>query len=132
MNKQITISLIILLSILSSCANKKQITKSTIETNTIEQIDESTNIIKSSNTKAQTNDSKKIIIQELIEETISDTLNHQTIQRTTKRKETIIKAGNVKIEQSDESYTTHNKHKQIQEKKKEDNKTTKTKHYQMK
>lgn len=120
--KKITISLIIL-TILTSCANKKQITKSSIETNTIEQIDESTNINSSSNTKTQTNDSTEIIIQELIEETISDSLNHQTIKRTTKRKQTIRKSGNVKIEQSEELDTIHKKHKQIQEKKKEDNKS---------
>lgn len=40
-----------------------------------------------------------------------------------------MKSGNVKIEQSEESDTSHNKHKQIQEKKKEDNKSTKTKQY---
>lgn len=127
--KQITISLIILLSILSSCANKKQITKSTIENNTIEQIDSISNIKTSSNTITETNDSTEITISETIEETISDTLNNQTTKRTTKRKTTIIKAVNAKIEQSDESDITHNKHKQIKEKKKEDNKTTKTKQY---
>ena len=129
--KKITIILTILFT-LSSCANRKQVSKSTIETNTIEQIDESTNINTSSNTKTQTNDSTEVIIQELIEETISDTLNGQTIKRTTKRKETIRKSGNVKIEQSEETDTIHNKHKQIQEKKKEDNKSTTTiKHYQI-
>lgn len=118
--------------ILSSCANKKQITKSSIETNITEQIDDSTNINTSSNTITQTNDSTEIIIQETIEETISDTLNHQTIQRITKRKSTIRKSGNTKIEHSEESDTTHNKHKQIQEKKKENNKSTTTiKHYQI-
>ena len=122
MKKQITISLIIL-TIFSSCANKKQITKSSLENNIITQIDDSTNINTSSNTITQTNDSTEIIIQELIEETISDTLNHQTTKRTIKRKSSIRKAGNVKIEQSEESDTTHNKHKQIQEKKKEDNKS---------
>lgn len=120
--KQISIIIFIIL-ILSSCANKKQITKSSIETNTIEQIDSISNINTSSNTKTETNDSTEIIIQELIEETISDTLNNQTIKRTTKRKSIIRKSGNVKIEQSEESDTTHNKHKQIQEKKKENNKT---------
>ena len=123
MKKQISI-IIIILTILSSCANKKQITKSSLENNIITQIDDSTNINTSSNTITQTNDSTEIIIEEQIEETISDTLNHQTIQRTTKRKSTIIKSGNTKIEQSEETDTTHNKHKQIQEKKKEDNKTT--------
>lgn len=126
--KKITISLIIL-TILSSCANKKQITKSSIETNSIEQIDDSTHINSSSNTITQTNDSTEIIIQELIEETISDSLNHQTIKRTTKRKETIRKSGNVKIEHSEETDTIHNKHKQIQEKKKEDNKSKNIKQY---
>ena len=122
---KIQISIIIsILLILSSCANKKQITKSSSETNTIEQIDDSKQINTSSNTTTETNDSTEITIQETIEETISDTLNHQTIQRTTKRKSTIRKSGNIKIEQSEESDTTYNKHKQIQEKKKEDNKTT--------
>ena len=118
--------------ILSSCGTKKQITKSSLENNIITQIDDSTNINTSSNTITQTNDSTEIIIQELIEETISDTLNHQTIQRTTKRKSTIRKSGNARIEQSEESDTTHNKHIQIQEKKKEDNKSKTTiKHYQI-
>ena len=131
MKKQISISLIIL-TLFSSCANKKQITKSSLETNSIEQIDDSTNINTSSNTITQTNDSTEIIIQELIEETISDTLNGQTIKRTTKRKSTIRKSGNAKIEHSEESDTTHNKHKQIQEKKKENNKSKTTiKHYQI-
>ena len=123
MKKQITL-ILISLTILTSCANKKQISKSSLETKTIEQVDESTNINTSSNTITQTNDSTEIIIQELIEETISDTLNNQTIKRTTKRKSTIMKSGNIIIEQSEESDTTHNKHKQIQENKKEDNKTT--------
>ena len=122
MKKQISIILMILI-IFSSCGTKKQITKSSLENNIITQIDDSTNINTSSNTITQTNDSKEIIIQELIEETISDSLNHQTTKRTIKRKSTIRKAGNTKIEQSEESDTTHNKHKQIQEKKKEDNKT---------
>ena len=118
--------------ILSSCANKKQISKSSLENNIITQIDDSTKINTSSNTITQTNDSTEIIIQELIEETISDTLNHQTIKRTTKRKSSIRKAGNAKIEHSEETDTTHNKHKQIQEKKKEDNQSTTTiKHYQI-
>ena len=126
--KKITISLIIL-TILTSCANKKQITKSSLETNITEQIDDSININSSSNIKTQVSDSTEIIIQEQIEETISDTLNGQTIQRTTKRKSTIRKSGNIKIEQSEETDTTHNKHKQIQEKKKEDNKSTNIKQY---
>ena len=125
--KKITISLIILIS-LSSCGTKKQVTKSSIETNTIEQIDSISNINTSSNTLTETNDSTEIIIQELIEESISDTLNCKTIHRTTKRKSIIRKAGNIKIEQSDESYTTHNKHKQIKEKKKENNQSTTIKH----
>ena len=120
--KQITLVLTILL-ILSSCANKKQISKSSIETKTTEKIDDSTNIKTSSNTTTQVDDSVEVIIQEQIEETILDTLNNQTTKRTTKRKTTIRKAGNTKIEQSEESDTTHNKHKQIQEKKKEDNKS---------
>ena len=116
----------------SSCANKKQITKSSLENNIITQIDESKQINTSSNIIEQTNDSTEIIIQEQIEETILDSLNGQTIQRTTKRKTTIMNAVNTKIEHSEESDTTHNKHKQIQEKKKENNKTTTTiKHYQI-
>ena len=130
MKKQITLILIIL-TILSSCANKKQITKSSLETNTIEQIDDSININSSSNIKTETNDSIEIIISELIQETISDTLNNQTIKRTIKRKSTIRRAGNTKVEQSDESDTTHNKHIQNKEKKKEDNKTTTIKHSQV-
>ena len=126
--KQITLILIILL-ILTSCANKKQITKSSLESNTIEQIDDSTKINTSSNTTTQTNDSTEIIIQEQIEETINDTLNHQTIQRTTKRKSTIRKSGNARIEGSEETYTTHNKHKDIQEKKKEVNQSTNIRKY---
>lgn len=121
MKKQIILILIILLT---SCANKKQVTKSSIENNTIEQIDSISNTETSSNTITETNDSTEVTIEEQIEETISDTLNGQTIQRTIKRKSTIRKAANAKIEQSDESYITHNKHKQIKEKKKEDNKTT--------
>ena len=126
--KQISIILFILL-ILTSCANRKQVSKSSIETNTTEQVDESKQISTSSNTTKETNDSTEIIIQELIEETISDTLNNQTIQRTTKRKTTIRKAGNTKIDESEETYTTHNKHKQIQEKKKENDKTKNIKEY---
>ena len=113
----------------SSCANKKQITKSSLENNIITQIDESKQINTSSNITEQTNDSTEIIIQELIEETISDTLNNQTTKRTIKRKSTISKSGNIKIEQSEESDTTHNKHKQIQEKKKENNKSKNIKQY---
>ena len=122
MKKQISL-LLIILTILSSCANKKQITKSSLENNIITQIDDSININSSSNTITQTNDSTEVTIEELIEETISDTLNHQTIQRTIKRKSSIIKSGNARIEHSEELDTTHNKHKQIKEKKKEDNKT---------
>lgn len=123
------ILILIILTILTSCANKKQITKSSIENNITTQIDDSTKIKTSSNTITETNDSTEITIEELIEETISDSLNNQTIKRTTKRKSTIRKAGNAKIEQSEESDTIHNKHKQIQEKKKEDNKSTTIKHY---
>ena len=115
--------------ILSSCGTKKQITKSSLENNIITQIDDSTKINTSSNITAQTNDSTEITIEELIQETISDTLNHQTIQRTTKRKSTIIKDINARIEQSEESDTTHNKHTQIQEKKKEVNQSTNIRKY---
>ena len=131
MKKQISI-IISMILILSSCANKKQITKSISETNITTQIDDSININSSSNKTTEVDDSVEITIIENIQETITDTLNHQTTKRTTKRKQTIRKAGNTKIENSEESYTTHNKHKQIQEKKKEDNKSTTTiKHYQI-
>ena len=126
---KIQISLISLIILLTSCGTRKQISKSMSETNSIEQIDESININSSSNTITETNDSTDITIEELIEETISDTLNGQTIQRTTKIKQTIRKSGNAKIEQFEESDIIHNKHKQIQEKKKEDNKTKNIKQY---
>lgn len=126
--KKITLILIILIS-LTSCANKKQISKSLIENNITEQVDESKQINTSSNKITEANDSTEIIISETIEETILDTLNGQTIQRTTKRKSTIRKSGNTKIEQSEEAYATHNKHKQIQEKKKEKNKSKNIKQY---
>lgn len=126
--KKITISLIIL-TILTSCANRKQVSKLSIETNTIEQIDDSTNIKTSSNKTTETNDSTEITIEELIEETISDTLNNQTTKRTTKRKTTIRKSGNTRIEHSEESDTIHNKHIQIQDKKKEKNQSKNIKEY---
>lgn len=125
MKIKITLILIIL-TILSSCANRKQVSKSSIENNTIEQIDSISNTETSYNTLTETNDSTEVIIQEQIEETILDTLNNQIIQRTTKRKSTIRKSGNIKIEEYDESYTTHNKHKQIKENKKENNQSTTT------
>ena len=125
MNKQITLILIIL-TILSSCATKKSISSSSLENNITEQVDSISNTKSSSNTITETNDSTEVITEELIQETISDTLDHKTIQRTIKRKSTIRKAGNTKIEQSEETHITHNKHKQIKEKKKEDNKSTTT------
>ena len=128
MKKQITLILIMML-MFSSCANKKQISKSSLENNITTQIDESKQINSSSNKTTQTNDSTEIIIQEQIEETISDTLNGQTTKRTIKRKSTIRKAGNIKIEQLEETDTTHNKHKQIQEKKKEVNQSTNIRKY---
>lgn len=85
MKIKITI-ILISLTILSSCANKKQITKSSIETNKIEQIDDSININSSSNTTTEINDSTEITIEEQIEETISDTLNNQTTKRIINRK----------------------------------------------
>lgn len=110
--KQITISLIILLSILSSCANKKQITKSSIENNTIEQVDESTNTTK------QIEDSIEITIEEQIEETTNDTSNNQTTKRIINRRTNIKKVGNTTTKQIEET------HKDVKEKKKEDNKST--------
>ena len=130
MKKQITLILIILIT-LTSCGTKKSISSSSLENNIMTQIDDSININSSSNIKTETNDSIEIIISELIQETISDTLNNQTIKRTIKRKSTIRRAGNIKIEHSEESDTTHNKHIQNKEKKKEDNKTTTIKHSQV-
>ena len=130
MKKQITLILIILIT-LTSCGTKKSISSSSLENNIMTQIDDSININSSSNIKTETNDSIEIIISELIQETISDTLNGQTIQRNTKRKSTIRKSGNIKVEHSEESDTTHNKHIQNKEKKKEDNKTTTIKHSQV-
>lgn len=130
MKKQITLILIILIT-LTSCGTKKSISSSSLENNIMTQIDDSININSSSNIKTETNDSIEVTIQELIEETISDTLNNQTIKRTIKRKSTIRKSGNIKIEHSEESDTTHNKHIQNKEKKKEDNKTTTIKHSQV-
>ena len=121
--KQIILALISLTILLSSCATKKSISSSSLENNITTQIDDSININSSSNTITQVDDSTEIIIQETIEETISDSLNGQTTKRTTKRKSTIRKAANAKIEHSEETDTTHNKHIQIQEKKKEENKT---------
>lgn len=126
--KQISIIIFIIL-ILSSCANKKQISKSSLETNTTEQIDSISNINTSSNTIKQVDDSIDIIIQEQIEETFTDSLNNQTTKRTIKRKSIIRKSGNVKIEQKEETDTTHNKHKQIKENKKENYKTTNIRQY---
>lgn len=117
MKKQITLILIILITILSSCANKKQITKSSIETNTIEQIDSI------SNTTKQFEDSIEIIIEEQIEETTNDTSNHQTTKRIINRRTDIKKVGNTTTKQIEET------HKQIKEKKKEDNKSKNIKQY---
>ena len=110
MNKQISIILIIL-TILTSCANKKQVSKSSLETNTIEQIDSI------SNTTKQVDDSIEITIEEHIQETTKDTSNNQTTKRIINRRTNIKKVGNTTTKQIEES------HKQIQEKKKEDNKS---------
>ena len=97
--------------ILSSCANKKQITKSSIENNITEQIDSI------SNTTKQVEDSIEITIGEQIEETINDTLNGQTIQRIINRRTNIKKVGNTTTKQIEEI------HKDIKKKKKENDKT---------
>lgn len=110
MKKQITISLIIL-TLFSSCGNKKQVSKSSIETNIIEQVDSI------SNTITQVDDSIEITIEEQIEETTNDTSNNQTTKRIINRRTNIKKVGNTTTKQIEET------HKDIQEKKKEDNKT---------
>ena len=98
--------------IFSSCANKKQITKSISDTNKIEQIDSI------SNTETQIEDSIEITIEEQIEETTNDTSNNQTTKRIINRRTNIKKVGNTTTKQIEET------HKDIQEKKKEDNKST--------
>ena len=111
MKKQISIILIMML-IFSSCANKKQITKSSIDTNTTEQIDSI------SNTEIEVDDSIVITIEEQIEETSTDTSNHQTTKRIINRRTNIKKLGKTTTKQIEE------KQKDIKEKKKENNKST--------
>ena len=112
MKKQISIIISMMLILLSSCGTKKQITKSSIENNSIEQIDSI------SNTKIQVDDSIEITIEEQIEETTNDTSNNQTTKRIINRRTNIKKVGNTTTKQIEET------HKDIQEKKKEDNKST--------
>ena len=114
--KQISI-LLFILTILSSCANKKQISKSSIETNITEQIDSI------SNTTKQVDDSIEITIEEQIEETTNDTSNNQTTKRIINRITNIKKVGNTTTKKIEET------HKDVKENKKEDNKSTKTKQY---
>lgn len=114
--KKITLILIIL-TILTSCANKKQVTKSSIETNTTEQIDSI------SNTTKQVEDSIEITIEEQIEETTTDTTNNQTTKRIINRRTNIKKVGNTTTKQIEET------HKDIKEKKKEENKSKNIKQY---
>lgn len=116
MKKQITLILIILFT-LTSCANKKQITSSSLETNITTQIDSI------SNTTKQFEDSIEITIEEQIEETTTDTSNNQTTKRIINRRTNIKKVGNTTTKQIEE------KHKDIKEKKKEDNKTKNIKQY---
>ena len=97
--------------IFSSCANKKQITKSSLENNIITQIDSI------SNTTKQIEDSIEITIEEQIEETTNDTSNNQTTKRIINRRTNIKKVGNTTTKQIEET------HKDIKEKKKEDNKS---------
>ena len=98
--------------IFSSCANKKQITKSSLENNIITQIDSISN-----NTK-QVEDSIEITIEEQIEETTNDTSNNQTTKRIINRRTNIKKVGNTTTKQIEET------HKDIKEKKKKYNKST--------
>ena len=111
MKKQISI-IIFMILILSSCANKKQITKSSLENNIITQIDSISN-----NTK-QVEDSIEITIEEQIEETTNDTSNNQTTKRIINRRTNIKKVGNTTTKQIEET------HKDIKEKKKKYNKST--------
>lgn len=117
MKKQITISLIIFLSILSSCGTKKQITKSKLENNIRTQINSLLN------TTAEIDDSVGITINEQIEETTTDTSKHQTTKRIINRRTDITKARNTLTKQTEET------HKVIQEQNKEDNQTTTTRQY---
>ena len=117
MKKQISILLIILTILLASCGTKKQVSKSISEINTISQIDSI------SNTEKQVDDSIEITIEEQIEETTKDTSNNQTTKRIINRRTNIKKVGNTTTKQIEET------HKDIKEKKKEDNKSTKTKQY---
>ena len=110
MKKQISI-IIFMILIFSSCANKKQITKSSLENNIITQIDSI------SNTTKQVDDSIEITIEEQIEETTNDTSNNQTTKRIINRRTNIKKVGNTTTKKIEET------HKDIQEKKKENDKT---------
>ena len=95
----------------SSCANKKQITKSSLENNIITQIDSI------SNTTTQVDDSIEITIEEQIEETTNDTSNNQTTKRIINRRTNIKKVGNNTTKKIEET------HKDIKENKKENDKT---------
>jgi hypothetical protein len=126
MKKQITIILMILTILFSSCGTKKQITKSISENNITTQIDDSTQIKTSSKTITEIDDSIEITIEEQIEETITDTLKRQTTKRTTNRKTTISRAGNTITKQSENTDIKETTHKVIKEQKKEDNQSTTT------
>ena len=126
MYRQITLTLMILTILFSSCGTKKQISKSISENNITTQIDDSTQIKTSSKTTTETNDTTDITIQETIEETTTDTSKHQTTKRIINRTTTVNKAGNTVIKQTEKADTTHTTHTQIQEQKKEDNQSTTT------
>lgn len=121
MYRQITLTLMILTILFSSCGTKKSMIKSKLENNIETQIDDSTQIKTSSKTTAETNNSTNITINEQIEETTTDTSKHQTTKRIINRRTTVNKAGNTVTKQTEEADTTHTTKTQIQEQKKEDN-----------
>lgn len=110
MYRQITLTLMILLLIIS-CGTKKSMIKS-ISENNIE-----TEINSILNTTTEIDDSIGITINEQIEETTTDTSKHQTTRRIINRRTDITKAGNTTTKQTEETHT------QIQEENKEDNQT---------
>lgn len=108
---KIKITLILIsLTIFSSCGTKKSISSSSLENNITEQVDSI------SNTITQVEDSIEITIEEEIEETTNDTSNNQTTKRIINRRTNIKKVGNTTTKQIEET------HKDIKEKKKENNK----------
>ena len=120
MYRQITLTLMILTILFSSCGTKKSMIKSKLENNIETQIDDSTQIKTSSKTTTETNDTTNITIQETIEETTTDTSKHQTTKRIINRRTDITKARNTLTKQTEET------HKVIQEQNKEDTQTKTT------